>query len=178
MNDNPAQTKAVDVLMDVIEDGGIGVIIGPSGVGKTQVAVALAVRQIFRLNANSLRAAIDHPRYFSAAEMFRELRSSFATDSRQSEIAAMARLIRPPLLVIDEVQEIKSSDYELRRLTEIIDTRYRNLVPTIIISNLGRLELSKQLGPSVVSRIFECGELIDFSNCPSYRGESVATHVV
>jgi len=174
----PSQLQAIHLLLGILEKGGIGVMIGPSGVGKTQMAVALAVRHIIDSKAAPRRSAADGPRYATAAEMFRELRSAFGTGAHQSEASMLARFTRPPLLIIDEVHEIKSSDYELRRLTEIIDVRYRKMVPTILISNLGRAELSQQLGPSVISRIFECGQLVDFTNCPSHRGEQVAAYVV
>jgi len=73
------------------------------------------------------------------------------------------------LLVIDEVQERGETEFENQKLTAIIDARYRQQRPTLMIGNYkNKAEFAASISPSIVSRIQECGGAIH-CDWPSFR---------
>ena len=149
-------------------EGGVVLIFGLRGVGKTQIAANIAVKRIAAAYGNNLPED-RWPRYALAVEIFRAIRDTFKTTPPVSEAAVVAGFIKPDLLVIDEAHERGGTPFEDRILTEIVDRRYGDLKTTFIISNLTREGLAKELGTSIVSRAHEVGVLIE-CNWPSFRG--------
>ena len=86
----------------------------------------------------------------------------------KSAAEVIISFLTPKLLIIDELQEAKGSDFEDRTLTAIIDGRYDRAVDTIIITNLTTDAMGEALGPSIVSRMRECGGGIE-CDWPSFR---------
>ena len=108
------------------------------------------------------------PRYVKASDIFRDIRSTYRSESRESETSIFKSFTRPKLLIIDEAQERAETEFEDRALTHIIDKRYDSMLHTVIISNLTKDALAKSLGTSIVSRIHETGDVIE-CNWPSFR---------
>ena len=79
-------------------------------------------------------------------------------------------LCSPDLLILDEVGVQFGSDAEKLILFEIINTRYQDMKPTILISNLTLVELGKYIGERVVDRMREGGGAILSFDWDSYRG--------
>lgn len=160
-------------LMDM-EPGAIVALIGPRGTGKTQICQnILGVELLKRIAdySNDKR----QPRYTSAAKIFRAIRDAQkrGRDTEgDNEAQAIARFTGPAVLVIDEAHERGETDFENRTFNEIIDDRYAGRRTTILISNLSRAEFAKSIGPSIVSRIHECGDTIECS-WASFRGKAV-----
>lgn len=141
-------------------------LIGPRGVGKTQLAVGLAV-QVLAEDREFRRDESKMVRYVKALDMFRAIRATFG-GGEQSEIQVVESFTRPRLLVIDEAHERAGSEFEGRTLTNIIDHRYDAMRDTLIISNATKEQFGRDLGPSIVSRIQETGECI-VCDWPSFR---------
>src|SRR5690606_20967905 len=99
----------------------------------------------------------------------RSIKETFRRDSEKTEMEAIEAFIEPDLLVLDEVGVQFGSDTERMYLFEIINGRYENLRPTIVISNLAKGELSKFLGERVVDRLREGGGKMVIFDWPSYR---------
>ena len=59
------------------------------------------------------------------------------------------------LLAIDDLGIEKSSDWTNEIFYKIIDSRYSNLMPTIITSNFTDSELKEKMSERIVSRIYE-----------------------
>lgn len=113
-------------------------IYGPVGCGKTHLAVAIV-------------------RKFKDAKVLRTtdfLRNMRACNGAAGELAYLKTLLYCPL-VIDDIGAEKISDYSLTSLWELIDRRWQNLNPAIIItSNLGRDALVEKFGEDrIISRI-------------------------
>jgi DNA replication protein DnaC len=148
---------------------GTGMIItldGIRGTGKTQVAVNLACWDIIvRIRGDDRR----QPLYFKARELFAFIKGTYRKESSRTETEAVAAIVSASLLIIDEIQERGETAYEDQILTHIIDKRYDARRDTLILSNLTRGELLTALGPSIVSRISECGKSITCT-WPSFRG--------
>ena len=80
----------------------------------------------------------------------------------------MEKYCYPGLLIIDEIGVQYGTDSERNILFEVINDRYEDMLPTIMISNLPLNELAPLLGERVVDRMLEGGAVLSF-NWPSYR---------
>jgi DNA replication protein DnaC len=97
-----------------------------------------------------------------------DIRDTFRRDSEHSEKKIIDSLTDAAILVIDEIQERGETPFEDRKLTQIIDARYMEERPTILISNHSRENFAKTLSPAVLDRIRENGLGLHF-NWKSYR---------
>lgn len=152
----------------VIESGGILVLHGKRGTGKTQMAAEIARAKRFPLDAGTKADPKRSAHYQTAMRFFLTVRATFKKGSDKTELEIIDRMTEPGLLVIDELQERGETAFEDRLLTHLIDARYGAKRPTILIANLTKDELGKSLGPSIVDRIRENGRCIDFT-WNSYR---------
>ena len=133
----------------VIEKNGILILHGKRGCGKTRMAADIAL-------------CVGQSRYRTAMGFFLEIRASFK-NPKLSEMDIISSLVHTDLMVIDELQERGDTPFEDRLLTHLIDARYAEQKPTILIANLTKSEISKSLGSSVVDRIRENGMAIEFT---------------
>lgn len=144
--------------------GGSLVLVGGPGTGKTHLACAIA---------NVIMP--DHlatVAFGSVSDIMREIRSTYGNKTDRTEIQALADLVKPDLLIIDEVGASSGSEHEVQMLFDIIDKRYRNLRPTIVISNLNEEKLEQFLGHRVMDRFRETGSIVAFT-WESHRGKQV-----
>jgi len=154
----------------VVDSGGILVLYGGNGTGKTRMAYELA-KKASPPRAQYKRGSLlyDLPRiYTTAVNLFMQVRETFRKDSQVSESELIRRYSEASLLVIDEIQERGETPFEDRKLTQIIDSRYMDERPTILISNHTREEFAKSLSPAVLDRIRENGRGLNF-NWGSFR---------
>jgi DNA replication protein DnaC len=161
--------------LTTIESGGIVVMYGTHGTGKTRMAWELAKKcnpkdavanlgGVGWAGAQRERPAV----YTTAVDLFRQIRGTFSRDSELSETQVIKMHTDAGLLVIDEMQERGKTEFEDRELTSIIDTRYAHERPTILITNHTREQLAASLSPAVLDRIRENGCGLYF-NWTSYR---------
>lgn len=141
--------------------GGSLVLTGSPGTGKTHLACAIA-------NAVA-REHLAAPVFGTVATMLRHIKDTYRKDSGRSEQAAIDDLVRPDLLILDEVGIQVGSEHEKLLMFEVLNARYQELRPTILISNLDATELEAFLGHRVMDRYRECGSVIAF-DWDSYRG--------
>ena len=128
--ETPFQLKALHLCVEFFSrfpfvDRGI-LLYGPPGTGKTHLAVA------------TLRNIIDYKGLKGIFCDFRsllvDLKSSYETKASSSEILDNVR--KAPLLVLDDVGAERNTDWAKDTLSEIINYRYTNSLPTIITTNL------------------------------------------
>lgn len=156
--------------LPVAEAGGIIVAYGQHGTGKTRMAYEIAMKGKFRGSVVKVHGI---PRdipclYTTAVDFFMEIRDTYRQGSERSEKQVIAEFTDAPFLAIDEIQERGETAFEDRKLTAIIDARYRHGKPTMLISNYRRRDFAKTLSPAVLDRIYENGVGIEFT-WDSYR---------
>ncbi len=154
---------AYEKSLIVIRGGGTVLLLGDRGNGKTQCGVEL----IRTISFEDLRSC----RYIRCREIGMKLREAFGGKSSLTEMAAMEQFVRPYLLVIDECQERMESDFEVRSLTLIIDKRYGECKPSVLVANCSEKNFIDLLGPSIVDRVKEGGGAVVF-DWPSFRGKN------
>jgi DNA replication protein DnaC len=106
----------------------------------------------------------------TVASVCRTVRATYGGKSSRTESQAIADLLVPDLLIIDEIGASTGSDHELGLLFEIINKRYENLRPMILISNLNVQDLQRFLGQRAMDRFNECATVVAF-DWESHRGK-------
>lgn len=160
--------------LEVACNGGIIAIIGNRGTGKTQMAHHIAQNVklpdiVTHTKRDGFTSRNDRPAiYRTAMDIFLELRSSYSPKAEKTEWELFKGYENAALLVIDEISVSTGSTFEDLKITAIMDKRYQQIRPTILIGNVTPSELSERLGKSVVSRITENGIVIE-CNWQSYR---------
>jgi DNA replication protein DnaC len=95
-------------------------------------------------------------------------------DKSKNQMDIYKRLWKAPLLVINEIGRHKvENEWTLNFLSNIVDKRYQNFMPTILVSNYHLFDdcpekgckkcLQNYLGDDILSRIIESGEIIHFT---------------
>ena len=85
-----------------------------------------------------------------------EIRSSYKSD-RVTELQALEEFIKPDILVLDEIGMQLGTDSEHLLLFSLLNGRYEELKPTIVISNLTLEEVKKYLNDRIYDRLRENG---------------------
>jgi len=135
-------------------------LIGQRGNGKTQIAAWLAAQL-------KTHGYLSHTFYFTGADLFGLMKSWYGIPSADAGHNNRL-LVDVPLLVIDEMQERIESEHEDKMLTHLIDKRYGECRPTLLIANLLPEAFARHVGSSIASRIQEGGTLM-VCNWPSFR---------
>ena len=141
------------------------VMIGKNGNGKTHLAVSVLKK---------LGGVI-----YTAADIAINIRNSY-NGGEPSEKEIFDELCSVPLLVIDEVEKIKESEWKNYWMSHVIGKRYNRMIPIIFIANCHAQKncaeqekpcpccLEYHLENDVISRIIEDGIVMEF-NSGDYR---------
>lgn len=150
---NTPEQKAVRMQARMFRDFILGeptwaalVMIGKTGTGKTLLACEVA-QSLIRNAARSVR-------YITANGMISEIQASYSVDGK-SEEGEILRFLQYDVLILDEIDAIRSTGNASLLLTEIINRRYNENKPVIAISNQPLVDLAKFVGDRVHSRLHE-----------------------
>lgn len=146
---------------ETVTRGGLLALVGTRGSGKTQLSVGLARAWVMGGRGTAW--------YTRADDMFDAMRREFDDDGKQGK--ALAKLVRTGLLVIDELADRVDSAFETRELNRLIDKRYANQIPTVLIANLTPADFTKSIGASATSRMQEGGRILVMDG-ESYRAKA------
>lgn len=149
------------------ENAGVGrciMLLGKVGTGKTHLATAMLQQAIRYFGAQGMTGL-----YTTAGGIIRSVKDTFGAQGK-TESQVYADLISPNLLVIDEVGVQNGTDFERQVLFEVINGRYERVRPTIVVSNLGIVDLRQCLGDRAVDRLRDRGGLVELFRWESARG--------
>ena len=137
------------------------ILCGSPGTGKTMMACILA------------RAAISHgykAKYITAFKIFQDIKATYGNNQSAFETKKLINgLIEIEFLVIDEIGVQFNTDHERTMFFQILDGRYQELKPTVIISNEYNLVESGYIDQRTEDRFFENGGGKLFFDWDSYR---------
>lgn len=140
-------------------------LLGKPGTGKTHLSVAIANE----IMARSSDTAV----YRTIGSVLQAIRATYDHSGDKSESQILSSLISPSLLILDEigVSKEKPSDFELTTLFAIINGRYEELRPTVIVSNLDAKALASAIGERCADRLREGGVIVIPFEWESQRGK-------
>lgn len=144
----------------VVELGASLIFCGKPGTGKTHLACAIGNHVMQHFGNSALFLTV-----FDAVQRIKE---TYGAEGR-SEKQVMDALCAVDLLILDEVGVQFGTNYEEVVITQIINRRYSEMRPTIILSNLDQAGLAQFLGQRVVDRVDEGGGGIVAFDWGSYR---------
>lgn len=163
--DTEPQKYALTVARDYLENfdtyakRGEGLIFsGMPGTGKSHVAGAILQALLPR------RVGL----YTTCMGIIRSVRGTWRKDSERSEGEVLRMLRAVPLLVVDEIGVQYGTDGEQTILFDVLDGRYREMQPTILLTNQDRAGLKQFIGERAYDRLTETSRWIPF-DWPSYR---------
>ncbi|MER2169007.1 MAG: ATP-binding protein [Psychrobacillus psychrodurans] len=143
---------------------------GSPGVGKSHLAMSIL------RNLNESGEKDKQCLFISVDEMLLKIRDSFSNkESKYTEFYFVDLLSKVDFLVLDDLgaetggtgTSKKATDFTLRVLYSIANARQNK--PTIITSNLTRIELTKMYDPKLVSRLMKDTHLIKFESTSDKR---------
>lgn len=143
-----------------LENGGGLIMQGKPGTGKTHLACAIANQVL--TNGSSAR-------FTTVMQLVRAVRATWKRDSEQSENQVLQAIIDYDLLIIDEIGVQYETESEKLILFDVLNGRYENVKPTILLTNLVGRELNACIGERNVDRIQEGGGTTISFTWGSYR---------
>ena len=150
---------------DVVMKSGRGALfVGKPGTGKTHLAIGIALEVMGRWSGTAL--------FTTAMRALRRVKGSWGGGSGERDSQAIAALVFPGLLILDEIGVQFGSDTEKMILFEVMNERYEQRKPTILLSNLTKDEVRDCLGERIFDRMREDGGQVRVFDWESYRGQA------
>ena len=155
---NAAQITALADNTAWVNEANNMVLFGPSGVGKTHLACAIA----YRLIEQGVRCL-----FASTATLVQKLQQAKAQYALSEAIARLARI---PLLILDDIGYVKKTDAETSVLFELIADRYET--KSLIITSNQPFAQWDQIFPDNVMAVAAIDRLVHHATIINIEGES------
>jgi len=97
------------------------------------------------------------------------IKETYSRSSDKTEKQVLDKLRTVDLLILDEVGVQFGTETEKILFYQIINGRYENVLPTILISNLDEKRLSEYIGERCIDRLREGGGAVIAFGWESYR---------
>lgn len=154
---NFTQQTAVHYALRLIEDYPLAerglMLIGPTGVGKTHLAVAI-LKGLITKGVPSL--------FCETTSLLKHIQRSYSPVSQLSEMEILHPIFEAEVLLLDELGALSPSEWVLGTLLDLVNARYNDMKLTIFTSNYGDQAagpagqtLADRVGVRVRSRIHE-----------------------
>ena len=166
--DTPEKQKALATVREFADNfeghlrsGASLALLGKPGTGKSHLAAAV-LQAIMPTHCGL---------YVTCMQVVRAVRGTWRRDSERSESDVYAQLAEVPLLVLDEVGVQYGTEGEQTILFEVLDRRYRDMMPTMLLANQNLDGLKHFLGERVYDRLTETARVVMFG-WDSYRKQA------
>lgn len=150
--------KFVETISDRMDDGGGLIFSGSPGTGKSHLAAAIMQALIPEYSCL----------YTTVSDIILDVRDTWSGEKSTKQIIEVFTSV--DLLTIDEVGAQYGTDSERNTLHDILDKRYRDKKPVIVITNQTGEGFRACLGDPVLDRLKQRCILVPF-NWPSYRNQ-------
>jgi DNA replication protein DnaC len=136
-------------------------LIGPPGIGKTHIAVAVLRRVIVEKAARGL--------FYDVRDLLRVIRSTYNPVVRTAEMDILRPVMDADVLVLDDLGAEKPSEWVEETMNLIVNTRYNERRPTIFTTNYENVpdetdldSLKVRVGFRMHSRLHEMCEFLEY----------------
>jgi DNA replication protein DnaC len=144
-------------------------LIGPPGIGKTHLAVAVLRSVILAKGARGL--------FYDTRDLLRVIRSTYNPLVRTAEMDILRPVMEAELLVLDDMGAEKTSEWVEETMNLIVNTRYNERRHTIFTSNYedtpeeaedNGQSLKERIGYRIHSRLHEMCDFLEYEGA-DYR---------
>ena len=142
-------------------------LIGPPGIGKSHLAVAVLKQVISTRGARGI--------FYDVRELLKVIRSTYDPVVKATEAEVLRPVISADLLVLDDIGAEKTSEWVEETLNLIVSSRYNQRRLTIFTSNYEEKEdradpdsLLARVGFRMHSRLYEMCEFLEYEGA-DYR---------
>jgi len=155
-------------------------LIGPPGIGKTHIAVAVLRRVMLTRGARGL--------FYDTRDLLRLIRSTYNPLVRTAEMDILRPVMDADVLVLDDLGSEKTSEWVEETMNLIVNTRYNERRHTIFTSNYDDTPddedpncLKARIGFRIHSRLHEMCDFLEFDGAdfrlgpPHPTGEDLLT---
>lgn len=156
--------EGVDELLDSPQRNDVvGLLyVGPAGSGKTYAAYA-TLKMLSEKNPEIVSGMFSYP------QMIQNLRSEFSHDAYDDLGSTWDRVnnhsgMYDGLLFLDDLTSQKPTDFEVDKLTTLIDRRVNEFLPFIITTNVSVEDMGNILGERLTSRLLGFCKLVEFED--------------
>jgi DNA replication protein DnaC len=173
-----AKGEALLVLEHFADLDGQGLLlVGPVGVGKTHLAVALLHDLIELYGIRGL--------FYQFGALLRQIQDSYNPISQTSELSVLQPVFDADVLVLDELGASKPTDWVRDTMMQIINTRYNDKRLTIFTTNFSDKRknekdttelLEERIGVPLRSRLYEMCRTVEIE-ADDYRKRSATQRV-
>jgi DNA replication protein DnaC len=158
-----AVMEFVDHFESHLKTGESLILAGKPGTGKGHLAAS----------AMNLLMPKYLPVYTTCLDMIRSVRETWRKDSKYSESQVLQELEDAALLVIDEIGGQYGTDGEQTIIFDVLDRRYRQMRPTIFITNQDREGFKTFIGERAYDRLKQTARWVTF-DWASFRPQARA----
>jgi DNA replication protein DnaC len=136
-------------------------LIGPPGIGKTHIAVAVLRRLVEEKQVRGL--------FYDVRDLLRVIRSTYNPVVRTAEMDILRPVMQAELLVLDDLGAEKPSEWVEETMNLIVNTRYNERRPTIFTTNYENVpddvdvdSLKARVGFRLHSRLHEMCDFLEY----------------
>lgn len=140
-------------------------LVGSHGTGKTHLSIGIMKRLVST-------EKVENAYYTTTMRMIRDIRSSYHPKSDRQEQDIIDWYVNKDLLILDEIGVQNGTDNEKILIYEVLNGRYEELRPTVLISNYNIAGIKEYLSERVFDRLQGKNKLLAVFDWDSERGKA------